>query len=182
MIRKIKDIIRFLLYGDIPLFVYKKKGLKFGNDFSIQKHCTLDISHCWLIEIGNNVTLSQRVQLLAHDASTKKKLEYTMIGKIKIGNNVFIGANSIVLPNVSIGENCIIGAGSVVTKSIPANSIAAGNPAKVITSLDTFLERKKHLMNESNLYNEQWTVRGNISESQKNIMSKALENGIGFVK
>lgn len=55
---------------------------------------------------------------------------------ITIGNNVWIGGNSTVLMNVTIGDNCVIGAGSVVTKSIPANSIAVGNPCKVIKQID----------------------------------------------
>ena len=57
-------------------------------------------------------------------------------GGIFIGNNVWIGANCCILPNVHIGDNCVIGAGSVVTKDIPSNSVAAGNPAKVIKKID----------------------------------------------
>ena len=73
-------------------------------------------------------------------------------GIIKIGNNVFIGVNSIVLRNVTIGDNCIIGVGSVVCSSIPANSVAAGNPCKVIMSLDEFCEkRKKNILKEASL-------------------------------
>ena len=71
-------------------------------------------------------------------------------GGIKIGNNVFIGVDSIVLRNVTIGNNCIIGAGSVVCNSIPDNTVATGNPCKVIMSLDEFCEkRKKALLKEA---------------------------------
>ena len=63
----------------------------------------LDPSHCWLIEIGDNVTFGPHVQVLAHDASMHNVLGYTKIGRVRIGNNVFIGAGSIVLPNVQIG-------------------------------------------------------------------------------
>lgn len=54
---------------------------------------------------------------------------------ITVGNNVWIGGNVCVLPGVTIGDNCVIGAGSVVVKDIPANSVAAGNPCKVIKTL-----------------------------------------------
>jgi maltose O-acetyltransferase len=72
-------------------------------------------------------------------------LGLTKIGRVTIGDNVFIGAGSIILQNVCIGKNSIIGAGSVVTKDIPADSIAAGNPAKVIDSLKSFIEKHKTL-------------------------------------
>ncbi len=70
----------------------------------------MDISHCWLISIGNDVTLAPGVRLIAHDASSKKWAGYTKIGLISIGNNVFIGAQSVVLNNVKIGNNVVIGA------------------------------------------------------------------------
>ena len=61
---------------------------------------------------------------------------HTRVGEVNIGNNVFIGTKSIILPNVSIGDNVIVGAGSIVTKDIPANSVVCGNPARVITSYE----------------------------------------------
>ena len=64
-------------------------------------------------------------------------------GKIKIGNNVWLGENVTILKNVTIGDNVIIGAGSIVTKSIPSNSVAVGIPAKVISSLDSYYEKRK---------------------------------------
>lgn len=65
----------------------------------------LDPSHCWLITIGDNVTMAPRVHILAHDASTCHHLGYARIGRIDIGNNVFIGADTVVLPGVYIGSN-----------------------------------------------------------------------------
>lgn len=64
-------------------------------------------------------------------------------GKVKIGNNVWFGMNCTVLKGVTIGDNCIIGIGSIVTKDIPANSVAIGNPAKVVCSLDEYFEKRK---------------------------------------
>ncbi|WP_253200562.1 DapH/DapD/GlmU-related protein [Clostridium sp. CF012] len=95
-----------------------KMGLKVGKNFNRLGGCIIDDSHCWLITIGDNVTLAPRVHILAHDASTKMYLDVTKIGLVDIGNNVFIGAGSIILPNVKIGNNVIIGAGSIVTKDI----------------------------------------------------------------
>ena len=75
------------------------------------------------------------VQLIAHDASMKRHLGYTLIGKITIGNKVFIGAGSIILPGATIGDNSVIAAGSVVTKDVPENVVVGGNPAKIIKGI-----------------------------------------------
>ena len=66
-----------------------------------------------------------------------------MFGKIKIGNNVFIGMRSIILPGVTIGDNVIVGAGSIVTKDIPSNSVVAGVPARVIKSFEEYESSSK---------------------------------------
>jgi len=84
------------------------------------------------------------VQIIAHDASMKGHLGYTLIGKITIGNKVFIGAGLIIFPGVTIDDNSIIGTGNIVKHDIPCNVVAAGNPARVLFSLDDFLMRHKN--------------------------------------
>lgn len=69
-----------------------------------------------------------------------------MCGDITIGNNCYIGERSTILPGISIGENCIIGCGSIVTHDIPANSVAAGVPCKVIRKRDEYVEKVKLAM------------------------------------
>lgn len=103
-----------------------------GKNFNRMHGVILDDSHCWLITVGDNVTMAPRVHILAHDASTCHHLGYARIGRVDIGDNVFIGADAVVLPGVSIGSDSVIGANSTVTKSIPSGVVAAGNPAKVI--------------------------------------------------
>lgn len=84
------------------------------------------------IEFGNNVELSPGVVIVSSNHDKDNFSKHESYRPIKIGNNVIIHANSIVLPGVHIGDNVLIGAGSVVTKDIPSNSIAVGNPCKVI--------------------------------------------------
>ena len=62
---------------------------------------------------------------------------------IKIGNNVFVGVNSTILGNVEIGDNVIIAAGSVVCRSLPSNTVCAGNPAKVVKTLDDYYKKRE---------------------------------------
>lgn len=141
----------------------------------------IDPGHCWLINIGNNVTIAPRCHILAHDASTKRELGYAIIGNVTIGDNTFIGAESTILPNVSIGKNCIIGAGSVVTKSIPDGTLAAGNPARVIRSTEEYMEKRRNQMKRRPTYDRTHKI-GSISDTQKVEMKKALNDGIGFIE
>ncbi len=182
MIRKIINFLRWKLRGEVPTEHLIRMGLKVGSNFSRQQGCVIDYSHCWLISIGDNVTLAPNVHLLAHDASTKMFLNYAKIGRIDIGDNVFVGANTTILPGVRIGNNVIIGAGSVVSRDIPEGRLVVGNPAKVICTTEEYLRKNRELMKQRPLYDEKWTLRGGITDSQKKQMLKSLENDIGYVE
>ncbi|NYF58221.1 DapH/DapD/GlmU-related protein [Micromonospora purpureochromogenes] len=101
-------------------------------------------SEPWLVSLGDNVYITAGVQFVTHDGGTlilrrdDPDLEWT--APITVGDDVYIGVRSIILPGVTIGDRCIIGAGSVVAKDVPANSVAAGVPARVIRSTDEYLE------------------------------------------
>ena len=118
------------------LFIFARKSCNINSEVIIVS------SHTWHIEIGDDVTLAPRVHILAHDASTKMHLNYSRIGKVKIGNRVFVGAGSIILPGVKIGDNVVVGAGSVVSRNIPNGQVVAGNPARIICTIGDFLLRK----------------------------------------
>lgn len=177
----IKEIL-YRIRGEYTTENLIKMGLKVGSNFKRLNGVILDPSHCWLITIGNNVTMAPRVHILAHDASTKTFLDYTKIGCVNIGNNVFIGAESVVLPGVSIGNNVIIGANSTVTHNIPDNSVVVGSPAKVIFSLDEYLQKERVRMASSIVYEEDFTLGGNISDEKKHQQSNELKDRIGYVK
>lgn len=134
-------LVHFICYGDLPTTYYLKNGMKIGKNFYRQAATKFDPSYCYLIEIGDNVTVANNVQILAHDQSNRVYSGYGKVGKVVIGNNTFLGARVLILPNVVIGNNVIIGAGSVVTKDIPSNSVAVGVPAKVICRTDSHIEK-----------------------------------------
>lgn len=102
-----------------------------------------------LIKFHDNVVVTSGVLFITHDVSDfmlnnmglSRFYEYQS-GCIEVKNNVFIGSNTIILPNVRIGNNVMIGAGSVVTKDVPDNSVVAVNPARVIESFDEYLEKR----------------------------------------
>ena len=157
-------------------------GLVVGKNFKRLNGVIIDPSHCWLIKIGDNVTLAPRVHILAHDASTKNFLGYTKIGRVIIGDNVFIGAETVVLPNVTIGDNVIVGANSTVTKDIPSNSVVIGSPAKVICSLDEYLVKNKNLIKKSPVYDKKYTLTANITDEMKKQQYDELDSRVGYVE
>lgn len=93
----------------------------------------------FLVTLGDNVYISVDACFICHDGSTlifrHKDPTLERAGRINVGNNVFIGTRAVVLPNVTIGDNCVVAAGAIVTKDVPANSVVAGNPAKVIKDI-----------------------------------------------
>jgi len=101
----------------------------------------------WLIKIGDGVHITSGCQFVTHDGGTlilrSEVPDLELTAPIVIGNDVYIGMRTIILPGVTIGNRCIIGAGSVVTRSIPDNTVAAGVPARVIKSTDEYLESAK---------------------------------------
>ena len=160
--------------------IAEANGFKHGERCAFMGEVIIDPGHCWLIEVGDDVTLAPRVHVLAHDASTKRELGYTRIAKVKIGNNVFVGASTIILPGVNIGNNVIIGAGSVVTHDIPDNSVAAGNPCKVITTYDEFMARKRAEMSQGKIYDKSYVI-GSVTQEKKHEMIKELEDSVGYI-
>lgn len=169
--------------GTIDVDSLVEQGLKVGNNFRMNEQCIIDRSHCWLIEIGNDVVFAPRVHILAHDASMWNETGYARISPVKIGNNVFVGAGSIVLPGVTLGDNVVVGAGSIVTKSFPSNTVIAGNPAKMICTYDEFISKHRMLQSEKPLFDESYTARNkNITMKMKDEMNSALkENSFGYV-
>ena len=108
-----------------------KHGVMIGKNVTCHSWNGLDANYPGLIKIGDNTLISSNVKVLAHDASIVRKLHATKIGIVDIAQNCFIGANSVILPNVRIGDWCIIGAGSVVTKDTPPLFRICGKPGKI---------------------------------------------------
>ena len=126
-------------------------GVKFGPGCKfIGDPISMFGSEPWAIKIGENVELTNGVQIITHDGAlwVARRLDAELkkadiIQKVTIGNNVFIGTNSVILGGVTIGDNVIVGAGSVVNRDIPANSVAVGTPAKVVKTAQEYVDAVK---------------------------------------
>ena len=126
-----------------PFFVDYGENIFIGNNVEINMNCVfLD---CNRISIGNNSGIGPGVHIYAatHPTNPTERLsENSQFWKsytapVTIGNNVWIGGGAIILPGVTIGDNTTIGAGSVVTHNIPANTLAVGNPCKIIREINS---------------------------------------------
>lgn len=129
---------------DTPFYCDYGRHITIGDNVIININCTF--IDCNMIDIGNNVLIASNVQIYTatHPIETDERLIdnwtesdsvpffRTYALPVKIEDNVWIGGGVIILPGVTIGKNSVIGAGSVVTRSIPENSVAFGNPCKVI--------------------------------------------------
>lgn len=100
---------------------------------------------------------------------------------ITIGDNVFIGTESVVLPGVTIGSNVIIGANSTVTHDIPDGMVAAGTPARVICTLEEYLNKERARMASAPCYGEEYTLRQNVSMEKRAEQRDALTGRIGYI-
>lgn len=181
----LKSVIKRLLGKEEMLSVeyYRSLGVEIGENFQFNSGYPIDINFPWLISIGDNVTLASDVRLLAHDASTSIiDGVRTKLGIVKIGSNVFIGADSVVLCNVRIGDNVVIGANSVVTHDVPSNSVYAGNPAKFICTFDEFSEKhRKSFESHPTFHEHPWYEWGNASDEEKQKMKEKLTDTFGYL-
>lgn len=128
----------------------RSQGMQIGDGLVTNhpKNVFIDLTRPWLIEIGNDVQIANGVKILTHgyDWSVIKGKYGDVLGssgKVTIGNNVFIGSDTIILKGAQIQDNVIIGAGSVVhSGTIPSDSVAAGNPARVLMTLEDYRRKR----------------------------------------
>ena len=125
-----------------------KQGAKIGKGTRLNNLTSDFGTEPYLVEVGENCLFAKDTYFVTHDGGVKvlnslHKFEKNMdkIAPIKVGNNVYTGMRSMIMPGVIIGDNVIIGACSVVTHDIPSNSVAVGIPAKVICSLEEYYKR-----------------------------------------
>lgn len=143
-----KNIIKKLLLKLFPDFFNAEILVKFKHGKRFYSNTHIDTLIPQFVEIGDNFISAPGSLITAHDASTFLFSGKYRVEKVKIGNNVFLGANSVVLPGVTIGDNVIVGAGAIVTKNLESNGVYVGNPAKFICSIDEYLIKcdKKNIL------------------------------------
>lgn len=151
----VKKRIRKLLLGcradsDSYLTHLRRLGMSIGQGTTVYdpRSVLIDETRPWLVTLGSHVQIARGVTILTHgyEWAVLKGVYGEVLGsagQVTVGDNVFLGVNAVILKGVAIGSNTIIGAGSVVTRDIPANCVAAGNPARVLMTLEEYYEKRK---------------------------------------
>lgn len=184
---RIKNIILKVFFKksnwDIELEYLLSHGMHLGKNSIINSGCIIDSGWPWLISIGDHVTIAPNVTILAHDASTNIVKCGTKLGKVTIGDNVFIGTRSVILCNTHIGDNVVVGAGSVVTHDLPSNGVYAGTPAVKVSTIEEYQKKYGLLRKARPSFDNirKWDQWREASWEEKEIMIKALDDGIGFI-
>lgn len=120
--------LRSLLVTSRRVYLTRLWGMDIHPTAQFSLSARFDLTFPVGVHIGRATYVAFEARILTHDRTRGLYLH------TRIGENCFIGGRSMILPGVEIGDNCVIGAGSVVTKSMPANSLAAGNPARILRS------------------------------------------------
>ena len=153
LLRRIRETLRYryAVTSSTRFAQYlREKGVRIGGNvqFHQARTISIDLTRPSLVEIGSDVVFTRGCILLTHgyDWCVLRNLYGEVLcssGRVRIGNNVFLGMNAVILKGVTIGDNVIVGAGSVVTRDIPDGSVAAGNPARVLCDIDDYYARRK---------------------------------------
>lgn len=150
IIHKLKDYYRHSSSNRYSNYL-RKRGVTVGEGtiFYHPRTANVDVTRPSLVTIGSNCLFNRNFTIITHDWVTGvfigANMEYLpSSGRVTIGNNVHFAHNCMVLKGVTIGDNCFIGANSLVTKDIPSNSVAVGMPCKVVCSLEEYYKKRQN--------------------------------------
>ena len=111
-----------------------------GKDVWLPASTWIDSDYCFLIWIGDHCGFGEECHILAHDAQMDEFLDAARVGRVIVHPSCHIGARTVILSGVEIGPRTIVGANSVVSKTLPPDTVCAGSPARVICSLEEYLQ------------------------------------------
>jgi maltose O-acetyltransferase len=159
----------------------RAQGMHIGKGVNLPASTTIDESHCFLISIGDNCGFGEECHILAHDAQMDEYLNAARLGRVIIHPSCHIGARSVILAGVEIGPRTIVGANSVVARTLPPGTVCAGSPAKVICSLDEYLDRHREALKTAPKFEYATHTIGAITEQGKAEMKRALADRDGYM-
>lgn len=152
-----------------------------GEKCSIAGDAEFEEAWATHIRIGNEVTVARGARFISHDASTWRELGASRVGVIEIGDRTFIGAYTIVMPNVRIGSDVIVGSGSVVTRDVPNGEVVAGNPARKICTTVEYLEKTKKKLTNAPCFGEEYRRKRGGTVAMRQAMRERMPDGEAYI-
>jgi maltose O-acetyltransferase len=166
------------LRGEVNVDRLVADGLELGRGTYIGRGVYIDAGHPWLIAIGDDSVLTAGTIVLAHDGSTRLHTGCTRIARVAIGKRVFVGAGAVILPGSTIGDDSVVGPLTVVRGEVPPRSLVIGNPAKVVSDVDSFAERHRDAAANGPAWPyEGWMAGYGVTEESKHAQREALADG-----
>lgn len=171
---------RLMINNDYYMQYLKNQGVKIGKHSLVIYPSYIDPRLPYLVEIGDNVIISLNVTILTHDATTAYAGDMVKVGRVRIYDHSFIGANSTILCDTIIGPNSIIGAGSVVSGTVPPNTVYAGNPARFICDLENFIVKHREKANQLPFFEGNRFIHPYITDEEKQLLIRNLNGTAGY--
>lgn len=163
--------------------VLKEKGLIIGEHTIVHSTNCFDAIYPWLIEVGDYCLISTDVKVIAHDSSTNRIGGVSKVGRVTIGDHVYLGQGVTILCNVKIGDNVVVGAKSLVSRDLPSGGVYAGNPARFICSIEEFEQKHIHNLKIAPTFDKPWRYwRDSATMKERLEMKEALKDTYGYVK
>jgi maltose O-acetyltransferase len=156
-------------------------GMQIGSGVNLPMSTWIDTSHCYLISVGDNCGFGAECAILAHDAMPNEYLDATKVGRVTIHESCHFGMRTIILPGVEIGPRCIVGSGSVVNRDLPPDTVAAGNPARVLCSLPEYLNRHREWMKTHPLLPFHEFSREYLTPERMAYVQRTLDREFGYI-
>jgi len=160
---------------------YRSMGMHIGKDVCLPASTWIDSTHCYLVSIGDHSGFGDGCLILTHDAQMDEYLDAARVGRVVIHPSCHIGTRTIILAGVEIGPRTIVGAGSVVTKSLPPDTVCAGNPAKVVCTLDEYLEKHRARLAKLPKFDFQTHGIAGLSPEARTELIAATLNGSAYI-
>lgn len=159
------------------------KGMTVGEDCHFYSGEGFDHIYPHLISFGDHVTVSTNVTILAHDASTNVVKCGTKLGRVTVGSNVFIGTGTTILCNTKIGNNVVIGASTLVNRDLPDDGVYAGIPVRRICSIQEYEAKTKALRETAPDLSKikPWYEWFDATPEEREQMKDALRDTVGFI-
>ena len=119
------------------------RGMRIGNETVLPASTWIDAAHCYLISIADHCHFGEQCLILAHDAQMDEFLDAGRLGHVTVHSWCQIGARTCIMAGVDIGPRTIVAPNSLVTRTLPPDSVCGGNPARVLATLDEYLEARR---------------------------------------